>query len=75
MFDYEVVASSDTPIPFPPIVYIVPKHYSPDETGWPRLSPQLMSEGEIDEFIKSCKQDLDRAGRLANAALKRARRS
>ena len=75
MFDYELVASSESPIPYPPCVFIVPKIISSDDTEWPRLSPELMSEGEIDGFIESCKQDLERVGMRAKEALKRAGRS
>lgn len=74
VFDYEVVASKGSDIPYPPTVHIIPKRFSSDKDGWPRLSPELMSEGEIDGFIRSCKQDLDRVGELAKAALRNASR-
>ena len=59
-------------VPFKAIVHIGPAYYSKDEDGWPRLSPELMSEGEIDEFIQNCKKDLDHVGQLAKRALQRA---
>ena len=73
-FAYELITDDGSEIPFPPIVHIIPKHFSRDKKGWPRLSPQLMSEGEIDGFIRSCKQDLDQVGKLAKVALGRTRR-
>ena len=48
------------------------KDYGTDREGWPLLSPQLVHEGEIDWYIQAFKDDLDRVGRLAKAALKRA---
>ena len=59
-------------IPFKAIVHVVPTHYSKDEDGWPRLSPELMSEQEIDGHLQELKKDLDRVGRLAKRALQRA---
>ena len=71
-FDYTTHAPKkrDVPfIPFPAIVHIVLKEHSTDEDGWIRLSPELMSEQEIDGYVQACKEDLDRVGRLAKRAL------
>jgi hypothetical protein len=59
-------------MPFKAIIHIVPTHYSKDKDGWPRLSPELMSEQEIDWYVQACKEDLDRVGRLAKRTLQRA---
>ena len=49
------------------------KCFTTDKSGWPRLSPQLMWEGEIDGYVTALKQDLDTVGRQAKMALRRAK--
>ena len=72
-FDYELIApETDAQIPFSAIIHIVPKTFSRDKDGWPRLSPQLMTEHEIDAHIQALKEDLDHVGRLAKRELQRA---
>ena len=72
-FDYQLIASKKgDQIPFDAIIHIVPKRFSRDEDGWPRLSPELMSAQEIDSFIRACKEDLDYVGHRAKRALQRA---
>ena len=58
-------------LPFTPYVYIIPSHYGLDDDGCPLLSPQII-EPEIDGYIEALKEDLDRVGKLAKRALKRA---
>ena len=72
-FDFEIIHGKSA-IPHPPIIHIIPKHFSRDQEGWPRLSPELMSEIEIDGYIRACKEDLDSVGERAKAAFKRARK-
>lgn len=71
-FGYRILAPKKDDDPFRAIVHIIPKDYGTDREGWPLLSPQLVHEGEIDWYIQAFKDDLDRVGRLAKAALKRA---
>ena len=71
-FDYRILAPKKGDRPFNAIVHIVPKTYSSNEDGWPLLSPQLMTEQEIDWHVQAYKEDLDRVGRLAKRALQRA---
>ena len=70
-FDYRIHKPKIGSVPFPATVYIIPKDYTTGEDGWPRLSPDLMSEQEIDEYVQACKEDLDHLGRLAKRALLR----
>lgn len=62
-------------LPFNPVVHICLEHWSVPKDGAPTVTPQLMSEGEIDEYVKSLKDDLDSVGRKAKAALVRAKAS
>ena len=54
-------------------VHIVVGQHTTDEDGRIHLTPELISEGEIDTHIEFLKNDLDEAGRLAKKALKRER--
>ena len=73
-FSYRITApKKNSGIPFHARVHIVPKFYSSGgKDGWPLLSPELMSEQEIDWHVQAYKKDLDRVGRLAKRALQRA---
>ena len=71
-FGYRILSPKKGDMPFSAIVHIVPKFYSTDEDGCPLLSPQLMTEGEIDWHVQKYKEDLDHVGRLAKRALQRA---
>lgn len=53
-------------------VHIAPAYYSVDKDGHRLLSPELMSEGEIDWHILELKKDLDNVGRRAKRALRSA---
>ena len=56
---------------FSPVVNICSKRHRIIEGGLVLLSPDLMSEKEIDDHIQDCKEDLDHVGRLAKQALRR----
>ena len=71
-FGYRVRAPKEGDDPSNAVVHIVLGEYGVDRDGCPLISPQLVHEGEIDWWIQAFKDDLDRAGRLAKAALKRA---
>ena len=74
-FWYRILApKKGAKIPFDPIVHIIPKVYTQDDEGRVRLSPNLMTEGEIDHHIQAYKDDLDHVGRLAKRALRRERK-
>lgn len=61
---------TDEPLrPFNAIVHIVPKTLSRDADGRLLLSPDLMTEEEIEGYIDEMKKDLDRVGKLAKEAL------
>ena len=71
-FTYQILAPEKQDLPSNAIVNITLRSYSSREDGWPLISPNLMSEGEIDWYIESYKEDLDRVGRVAKRALNRA---
>lgn len=74
-FTYRIHAPKKGDMPFKAfkaIVHIVPKTYSTDEERRPLLSPELMTEQEIDWHVQAYKEDLDRVGRIAKRALQRA---
>ncbi len=62
-------------LPFNPVVHICLEHWPVPKDGAPIVTPQLMSEREIDEYVKYLKDDLDSVGRNAKAALVRAKAS
>ena len=70
-FDYRIVASKKGGIPFTPYIYFIPSFYSSDDDGCSLLSPQI-TESEIDGYIQAYKGDLDRMGKRAKRALRRA---
>ena len=55
-----------------PIVYISLDHLTTLEGGARVISPDLMSESEIDEYIAMLKADLDAVAEKAKAAINRA---
>ncbi len=69
---YRILAPKKGDLPMNAVVHIVPKFYSSDKDGWPLLSPELMSEQEIDWYVQAYKEDLTHVGRLAKRALQRA---
>ena len=73
-FDYTVLKSLPDEVPINAAVHISLKRFTSAElqSGWPLISPQLMTDGEIDWHVQALKDDLDHVGRLAKAALKRA---
>ncbi len=62
-------------LPFNPVVHICLQNWSTPSDGAPIVTPQLMTEGEIDWYVKALKDDLDSVGRKAKAALVRANTS
>lgn len=71
-FTYRLIAPNKGDTPFNAIVHIGPKNWSTDKGGWVLLTPQLMNEGEIDYYVAAFKADLDKVGRLAKTALRKA---
>ncbi len=71
-FTYRIIAPGKDDMAFNAIVRIGLQQWSTDKDDWPIVSPDLMTEGEIDWNINAYKQDLDRVGRLAKRALTRA---
>jgi hypothetical protein len=55
-----------------PIVVLVLKRWT-TSNGAPAISPELVTDGEIDEHISALKADLDAIAKAAKAALKKAR--
>jgi hypothetical protein len=74
-FDYEVIkmGKSDE-LPFDPIIHLCLRSYgSTTKDGAPTLSPNLMTDREIDEYIQALKNDLDAVGKKAKRALESAK--
>ena len=53
------------------IVHLSLANFTTSNDGNIHLSPQLMSEGEIDAYVKALKDDLDHVGSLAKKALRK----
>ena len=70
---YKLYASKKGDLPVTPFVHIILKSYSSREDRIPLLSPQLMTDREIDESVNYLKSQLDHIARLSKKALKRAR--
>ena len=68
------MAESGRP-PVDPFVHICLERWSTTEEDVPTLSPELKTKSEIDNHIRSLKEDLDNVGRRAKAALKAAQTS
>ena len=72
-FHYFVLAPKKDELPFSPIIRLHLKMWSHDEgNDLPLITPQLINDQEIDYWVDALKRDLDRIGRLAKGALKRA---
>jgi hypothetical protein len=71
-FTFDLIAARKGVQPFNAIIRIGLKSWSTGEDGWPCLTPHLMTDKEIDYHLNALKADLDRVGRVANQALKRA---
>lgn len=75
-FDYSIIKMAESdPLPVDPIVFIDLRQWTTNGRGAPRLSPDLMAEGEIDAYIQLLKEDLDHVGRNAKVALAHAKES
>ena len=61
-FGYELRSPKKGDLPVSAIVNIVPRSYSRNADGKIHLSPDLMTEGEIDWYVQAYKDDLDRVG-------------
>lgn len=73
-FDYQTIKMvKGDKLPFNPHVVIVLDHWTSNGDGPPIISPQLMSEREIDEYVQQLKVDLDAVAKTAKAALSRAK--
>lgn len=72
-FGYDIVKlkKSDKGLPFTPRLTIIVTSRS-FESRAPIVSPVLESEGEIDEYIRDLKADLDAVGKKAKAAFTKA---
>ena len=71
-FTYQIIAPGKDDMAFNAIVRLGLQRWSTDNDGWAMVSPDLMTEDEIDWQINAYKQDLDKVGRLAKRALNRA---
>ena len=68
-FSYRILSPKKGDRPFNAIVHIIPKNYSLDKDEWPLLSPQLMTEQEIDWHVEAYEADLEHVGRACEARL------
>lgn len=72
-FEYRVIKMrKHDRLPFNPHVEIVLEHWATGNDGVPIVSPHLMTDIEIDEYVQQLKADLDAVGKKAKAALRRA---
>ena len=73
-FGYQIIkmARGDN-LPFDPHVKIVLDHWTSNGNGLPIISADLMSDGEIDEYVEQLKADIDAVGKRAKNALSRAK--
>lgn len=67
------VAPGKNDLPFSPYVHIWLSQYSGDSAGNIFLSPQLMTDVEIDESVDRLIQQLEKARRKAKRELKQAK--
>lgn len=75
-FGYAIVKMKKSDeLPFNPVVHICLQSWSTLSDGAPTVTPELMTEREIDWNVKALKDDLDSVGRKAKAALVRANTS
>jgi len=58
---------------FPPYVTVTLDNWSTDKDGVKHISPHLVIDGEIDDYIEALKADLESVGRRAKQALKKAK--
>ncbi|MDD9962520.1 MAG: hypothetical protein OXU70_10565 [Gammaproteobacteria bacterium] len=72
MFDYHLAAPRRGEYPFTPFARIVLDGYFCSRDGRPELSAQLMTDTEIDWCVQQLKRELDKVGRRAKNARKRA---
>jgi hypothetical protein len=71
-FDYKIEKMvEEDPLPFNPRVQFVLKSFQLDADGSPLLPNILMSESEIDEYVRQLKEDLDAISRKAKEALRK----
>lgn len=74
-FDYRIIKmKKGDKLPFNPHVEIVLQQWTSNkDDSTPIISPNLMTEAEIDWHIQQYKADLDAVGKKAKAALLRAK--
>lgn len=74
-FDYEITkAKSGSNLPFNPRLQFCLKEYGQTTSdGAPTISPSLMTDQEIDEYVKLLKDDLDAVSKNAKKALRKAK--
>jgi hypothetical protein len=69
--DVHKVAPGKGDIPFPPYVHIYLSEYSSDSAGRPLMSPELMTDREIDEAIDYLASQLEKVRKAAKLQLKK----
>lgn len=73
-FGYDITKTKKTDsMPFNPIVWLCLDSWTTSEQNQPRITPQLMTEEEIDTYLALLHEDLDKAGKRAKSALQRAK--
>jgi hypothetical protein len=71
--DVAEVAPKKGDPPFVPYIHIILSDFTHDSDGFPLLSPQLMSDKEIDDSIDSLVMQLEKARKTAKSKLKKAK--
>jgi hypothetical protein len=75
-FGYSIAKMKATDdLPFDPVTQIFLQNWTSTRDHSVIVSAQLMSEGEIGEYVKALKDDLDSVGRRAKVALAKAKTS
>ncbi len=69
--DVMEVAPKKGDVPFSPFLHIYLSEYSSDSKGRPLLSPQLMTDKEIDESIDYLLTQLEKVRKSAKTKLKK----
>jgi hypothetical protein len=65
------VASGKGDLPFTPYVHIYLSDFTNDSVGYPLMSPQLMTDVEIDETIDYLVSQLEKVRKTAKLKLKK----
>lgn len=73
-FDFETIeAETENVLQFGPTIRLCLKFFGTTSGGFPTISPDLMTEDEIDYYVAQLKADLDAVGKSAKEKLKKSK--